>query len=291
MKLIFDGIEITPTQMIPQPEFTYEQNNKGLYDLIGKGNGGASDGGSGASAELLTPIKVTSPIGNIPSGAEYGTGTKLEKLWHDALEKELPPSVSLSMTPSTSLYETGTTIEKITLTATVTEKSNSLSKVEFYKGSTLIDSANVSQSGNVSVIVENVTSNTTFKCVVTDDKGLSANATKSVSFAPKQYYGIKEFDESLSDKNLMVTVDNITSLPSYLKTDRGCVIANFTLNYGNVYYAYPKSLGELTYISDGMFDYISTFVHSTLKINNVDYYVYCFDLNLGFSSAVTYTFR
>ena len=91
-----------------------------------------------SNPKLKESLTATVEIGTVTNGKTYPVGTDMEQIIRDMLIKYLPPSVSLSTTPATRLYDIVTdSISTILLKVAVTKKTNPVTKVSFYAGDTL----------------------------------------------------------------------------------------------------------------------------------------------------------
>lgn len=241
-----------------------EVKDDGLYVKIS---------GSGSLEEALT---ATNAIGSVTSGKTYTKGTSLEKIIRDILIKEEAPTVTLTLTPSATLYDVvNDTLSSIKLTATVTKKTYDVAKVEWYAGTTLINTKTTAVGGAFDFTYTPSTpinKTVVFKVVVTDVKGKSSNVTKTVEFIAKSYNGTVADTMTLDT----VTEDDIKALNDTLKNSRKYVYSGINMVYGKVLYAYPKSLGALTSIMDkkNNFNYTATYDKVEMTIDGIAYYVY-----------------
>ena len=227
------------------------------------------------SAALQEPLTATVEIGTVTNGKTYPRGTNLEQIIRDMLIKYTPPAVSLSTTPSTRLYDIVTdSVTTILLKATVTKKTQNVTKVAFYVGDTLVNeiTTGVAAGGNFQYQYTPDTAihtDTTFKATATDGKQTSTS-TFSINFVAKSYYGICDAD--VSDPSETV----IKSGTSNLKDTRNLTYSGITTSWGKVFYAYPKSFGALTYIKDEVnnINYFDSFQRSEVQVDGIAYYCY-----------------
>ena len=228
-----------------------------------------------SNSELNESLTATVEIGTVTSGKTYAKGTRLEQIIRDMLIKYLPPAVSLSATPSTRLYDIVTdTISTILLKATVTKKTQNVTKVAFYAGDTLINeiTSGVASGGNFQYQYTPATpinTDITFKATATDGKQTSTS-NFAIKFVAKSYYGICDADVSDPDET------TIKSGTSVLKDTRNLNYTGITTNWGKVFYAYPKSFGALTYIKDEVnnVNYFDSFQRSEKTVDGIAYYCY-----------------
>jgi hypothetical protein len=244
--------------------------------ILHKTDGSSIDCGAIApGAQLQQPLTANTPIGSVTNGKTYPKGTTLETIIRDMLISYTPPSISLTTTPSTKLYDiVEDTVSTILLKATATKKSNPITKVSFSVGSTVVNEITARVAGGGSFQYQYtpetpINTDTTFKATVTDGKQ-TATSTFAIKFVAKSYYGI--CDANVSDPDA-TTIKGGTSV---LKDTKNLTYSNITTNWGKVFYAYPKSFGALTYIKDEVnnINYFDSFQRSEKKVDGIDYYCY-----------------
>lgn len=218
---------------------------------------------------------TTESQGSISSGQTISANTPVWKVVKDILVKYQPPTISLSTTPSTRLYDiVNDSISTILLKGTVTKKSKPVTKVSFYVGDTLLNevTTGVADGGNFQYQYTPTTpirSEVTFKATTTDGQQ-STNSSVTIKFVGKSYYGI--CDASVSDPD----ETTIKSGSNTLKDTRTYTYSGITTNWGKVFYAYPKSFGALTSIKDEVnnINYWDSFQRSEVSVDGITYYCY-----------------
>lgn len=226
------------------------------------------------SAQLQEPLTATVEIGTVTNGKTYAKGTNLEQIIRDMLIKYTPPAVSLSTTPSTRLYDIVTdSVATILLKANVAKKTNPVTKVCFYVGDTLLNeiTTGVVSGGNFQFQYDPATAirtDTTFKATATDGKQ-TTTSTFSIKFVGKSYYGI--CDASVSDPDETI----IKSGNTILKDTKTWTYSGITADYAKVFYAFPKSFGEITKVVDPVNNlvYTNDFQKSVQTIDGIEYNV------------------
>ena len=114
----------------------------------------------------------------------------------------------------------------------------------------------------------NITSDTTYKVVVTNVEGKTVTSTLSVKFYNPYYHGVT--NKGINDVN----VTDITSMTKDISA-KGTKTYNYTSNNLYCTVAFPKSYGQLSSILDGNgFQNLDSWVFKEIEINNVPYYVY-----------------
>ena len=227
------------------------------------------------TAKTTSAITATENIGSVTSGKTYPTGTNLENIIKDILVKYQPPTISLSTTPATKLYDiVNDSISTILLKGAVTKKSKPVTNVSFYVDDTLLNevTTGVADGGNFQYQYTPATpikTDVTFKATTTDGQQ-STNSTVTIKFVGKSYYGI--CDASVSDPD----ETTIKSGSNTLKDTKTYTYSGITTNWGKVFYAYPKSFGVLTSIKDEInnINYWGSFQRSEVLVDGITYYCY-----------------
>lgn len=239
-------------------------------------NGTTIDAGAiTVTAKTTSAITATENIGSVTSGKTYPTGTNLENIIKDILVKYQPPTISLSTTPSTRLYDiVNDSISTILLKGAVTKKSKPVTKVSFYVGDTLLNevATGVADGGNFQYQYTPTTpirSDVTFKATTTDGQQ-STNSFVTIKFVGKSYYGI--CDASVSE----MTETIAKSGSSVLKDTKAWTYSNINADYNKVFYVYPKSFGELSKIFDPVnsINYTNSFDKMSVEIDGIAYWAY-----------------
>jgi hypothetical protein len=254
----------------------------------------ALDSALSSGAKLEQSLTVSNPIGSATNGKVYPKDTKIETVIRDMLIKEVAPSLTLAIVPSTTLYDVvDTVISAITMKATCTKNTYNLSKVEFYLDNVLKYTQNISASGTYQYDMTWATpTNTDFtlKAVVYDSKSgtpMSASKSITVKFVGKSYYGYVADDVGIPTENQVKALQN-----NVLKDTKNLKYSNITFNYNKVVYAYPSSFGNLSSIKDeiGNFDYTSSFSKQNLIIDSIPYTLYIQN-DASASDSVELTFK
>ena len=223
------------------------------------------------------PVLTEALSPNVTMGSlktSYPVGTSLEEIIRDMLTEKIPPVTTMTLSPSTLLYdEVNGSIPSLTINATITKKTNGIAKVEFYINNTLVHtvSSGMASGGSVPYIYNTVINDDTeVKVVTTDTEGLSSTAKKTITFIGNSYYGIVE--PTLSDATEAI----VKTLNKSLKNTKKFLYSGINCDYNKIVYAYPSELGKLTSIMDKVnnFNYTSSFQLSTKTIDGIEYYVY-----------------
>lgn len=236
--------------------------------FVMKGEGGSLDGNDLLDEE----ITFSEECFGIEANTTFPIGTPLEEIIKQMANKMVLPTVRLTSSLSTLVYEIGTTVNNgITLTANVTRGSSDITKVEFFKNNTSVNviTTNVASGGNFTHSDgNNISADTTYKVVVTNVEGKTVTSTLSVKFYNPYYHGVTS--KGIND----VTVTDISAMTKDISA-KGTKTYNYTSNNLYCTIAFPKSYGQLSSILDGNgFQNLDSWVFKEIEINSVPYYVY-----------------
>lgn len=183
------------------------------------------------------------------------------------------PSVTLALNPSPAVREFGDTAASITLTATITKKSQDIEKLEILRGASVVHTnTSPNKDGGAITYTDNSILNATtiYKARVHDAKG-SVETSKTVTFVYPSYAGV-----TTSAAPTQAAIKVMTKLVT-AKTN---TIHKYTANGERFVLAYPKSYGVLTSILDpNNFETINSYARTEVDITGLDgtvqaYYVY-----------------
>ena len=232
-----------------------------------------------AESKITRDITVNSEIGSYKPGDKISAGTDLTDVIEKLVSKYQAPIVTVTLTPSTTLYEKGVdTITSLKITTTITKKSNPIKSIKWYMGSSELDeytadnTTGLSGGGTFDYNYSGTISNdVTIKVVVTDSENKTVTKEIPIKFVGMSYYGI------LSDSVTTVGESDITSLNKILKDKKEYVYLGITTDYGKICYAFPKSFGALTSIKDTVnnINYTNSFTRTEITMSNgLEYYCY-----------------
>lgn len=233
-----------------------------------KSVGGALDklfeNGGGVLEEKLDP--------NVSMGsvkASYPVGTSIEEIIRDMLTEKIAPAVSIVINPSATLYDiVNDSVSSLTINATITKKTNDITKVEYFVNDVLVHTNTSATNGGSFPYVYNAVINktTTVKVVVTDTEGMSSVATKKIEFVGRSYYGYIEPEVEVTESVIKTLQNNV------LQNTKALTYSGITCAYHRIVYCYDKAFGELTTIIDPInnFSYNSSFEKKTVVVDNVE---------------------
>lgn len=181
------------------------------------------------------------------------------------------PNITLSISPSSRIYNDGETINGVMLNTTLVFGNKSLLTIKYYKNGILIGTKNNNILINDAFLDGNIITNDTSYYVVIDDGITQVQSNDiDITFVTNFYTGVIG-DVSISE-NLIKSLE-IIKLP---KTDNQ---KSYILNDEKIIYCYPQYYGNLKSIIDSEgFNVIGSFVVSSinLTLNNkiISYQIY-----------------
>ena len=225
----------------------------------------------GGSSDKFTRDDLTAvTVGGLNSGSSVKNKTTKEVL-ESILFPYQKPTVSFSISPNTTVYESGTTVSSIKFTISATKKSDSIQSIKVYDGSTLLTTitSGVANGGTFTYTYScNITSNTTLKVEVSDGTS-TVSATKNITFANKSYYGFVADGTTVNETVIKALQNNV------LKTSKALNYTGINCTDSKIVYAYPQNQGLLSSILDGSgFDYIDSYDCTNTTVDGVNYNVY-----------------
>ena len=228
-------------------------------------------GGGSGSSEVFDRTDLTAvTVGGLNSGSSVKNKTTKEVL-ESILFPYQKPTVSFSISPNTTVYESGTTVSSIKFTISATKKSDIIQSIKVYNGSTLLTTitSGVASGGTFTYTYScNITSNTTLKVEVSDGTS-TVSATKNITFANKSYYGFVADGTTVNETVIKALQNNV------LKTSKALNYTGINCTDSKIVYAYPQNQGLLSSILDGNgFDYIDSYDYTNITVNGVNYNVY-----------------
>lgn len=208
--------------------------------------------------------------GGIKKGVSFA-GATVQEMFEALISPKLPPTITIRLAPSNTIYKKGTKLNNLKVIATPTKGTDALSKIEWFKDGTLIhteDNGVTSGGAKQFEIAGELTANVTFKVVVTDIGGLTGEASQTIKFINPFYMGIVD--------STNVTPAILESLTMVLNDKLPYTWENITMSNKRACIAYPSNLGALTSVKDGNgFDVLGAFEKTNVTVNGVVYFCYC----------------
>lgn len=234
-------------------------------------------GGGGGDAELENDVTSNIAVGAIPSGTTIHQGMTFTQFVTKLLVTEVAPTINFSISKSGAASPGSSYVETLTVACTNMGSAAKIKTIAWYENETLkqTDTINSPTTGSWTYTMPTATTeSTTFKAVVTytesDNTDEIVTKTASITFASNKYYG-----DVPTATPTEAQVKALTATPAI---SRGGVY-QFTCDDTHPCYAYPKSLGLITAITDpNGFSLMNSFAHVemtfTIDGSSVDYYVY-----------------
>lgn len=245
-------------------------------------------------AILSEDIVATTVIGSVTNGKRYAVGTSLEDVLRDILISYSKPTVSLTISPSTEVYDAvEDTLASISTTAKVVKGTNQIQTLTFYVDNEeevkmtagIADGGSFSNSHNFNQPI-----NKTFILKATANDGVNnVTATKTITFVGKSYWGY------VPETVTQLTEDDVKSLQNRtLKNSKNLIYSNIPIPQdGELYkicYCYPKQLSNLTKIVDSNgFSYFDSYERQEVAVDGIPYNCYIMIDGSG-SDGATHTY-
>lgn len=217
-------------------------------------------------------MATVNALGGIAAGTTF-SDMPITELLTKLLYPYIKPTISAKANPTNGgTFERGTAVEVTSIIATVTKKSENITKVEVFDGSTSLGVKVDGSTGTLTFPVDiSVTVNgKKFTAKVTDATGtvVSAN-TGTFTFIDPYYYGVMDDGETFDKVNMTKLIQS-----------KGNKELIFNSNNQKMVFAYPKSYGILKKIIDpNSFDVTSTWSYEEVNVTAIDgtsvaYYIY-----------------
>lgn len=248
---------IDTTGVVKPDGTTITITDDGTITAIGGGNG---------SVSLTEDITTNIEVGGIKSGTLLRTGLTFDEYVRMVHVTYLAPGVTLTITPSTTLYKVGTTVTGLVAKVTVTKKSEDITKIEFLVNDVVKETVttDVTNGGTFNYTVEDFSTDTTIKAIVYDTSS-NVPKTSTVKFVSPYYCGTTDD---------IPTADTIVTLTELVES-KGSKTRTVTCSNKHVVIAYPASYGKLTSILDGNgFENLTDYTNIQETINSVNYEIY-----------------
>lgn len=286
-----DGAVQTQSMIVPKgeagesPTIESEETDEGTKLIITDSEGTKEiliKGGSSATYTDSTGAGVT--LGGFSAG-ETSSNLSFQDAFYKLLHPYTKPVVTIGIAPTTTIYEAGSSISSLKITANVTKKSKDIVNVKFYLDGILLSTItdDVANGGKFSytytTTITGTNGNSHVVKVTTTDGTNEVSAQTVIYFIGKSYYG------SL-DNSSAVNESNILALSSALKNSKSATYT-FTTEFGRFVYAYPTSLGDLSSIKDNVnnLNYTDSVTKTTMTINDISYNVYYLTDSAGFDNV------
>ena len=229
------------------------------------------------SNTLETDMTVINSIGGISAGSNLNGMTTLEIL-NKLIFPYVAPTYSVVGTPNGGFYEKGNNQVITNVKVTVTKKSEKITKIEVFDGSTslgYLEGVDIENGGtfNFNVNVEVNSINKQLTVTITDASNNSyTTKTGTFNFIYPYYVGVCEVNDEITETLIKGLIKRIEA--------KGSKSISYTTNNQKMVFAYPSSYGNIVKILDpNSFDVTNTFNKTAISIIGLDgtaqnYYVY-----------------
>lgn len=222
----------------------------------------------------------TVEIGGIPIGY-VSDGISLTELIDAMLHPYKAPNVSVSMSPSTTLYELGSVIKTLTLNVKTTQGSENISDVTLLRDGNNLKTSSIA---NFSQTVEDIKANSTFNAYARDEKKITYSNTLYINFVDPIYIG------ALSN----VTTSEIKKMTKIIANPSS---QSYTYNITNqkMCIAFPSNWKLKSIFDVNGFDITSSFSSQLFNMICLDgksksYTVYCSNITSQKNFTVKFNF-
>lgn len=231
-----------------------------------------------ANVTYISDKPSTVAIGGLPLGYT-SDGISIVELIDNMLHPYKAPSISLSITPSNTLYELGATISSLTLKATITQGSNDITSLVFLK-----DGSPLPSTSNTTLTQSNIRNNVTYSAYVSDNINRINSNSINIKFINPIYIGSLSEVNSTNIKAMTKKIVNVGS-QSY----------TYTINNKKMCIAFPSGWTLKNIIDPNGFDITQSFTSETVNIycldgNSKPYTVYSSEFTSQSSFTVKFNF-
>ena len=236
-----------------------------------------SGGGGGGDAELEEAVTANTAAGAIEVGTTLPQGMTFTEFVKALVIAEVDPTINFSISQSGTVPSGSSYTETLTCAVTNMGSATKIKTISWYEGETLKRTDNVNSTVPATwtyTMSTATTETTTFKAVVTytSSKGIdvSTEKTATITFGSYKYYGeVFSLDPTEAQVKALTEVAGNSRAGAY----------PFTIDDSRACYAYPKSFGALTKITDpNGFNLFYSFTRTeqtyTIGGQSVEYYRY-----------------
>ena len=235
-----------------------------------------------SEAKYTNSEPIVTQLGGIKVGETFDNVPVADMLTKLLYPYTVPTINTMTATATGGVFEKGTSVSVTAMSVIVGKKSSKLAKVEFLRAGTVVDTitAGLPTTGTATIRSTQaltIDTNTTLSAKVYDSEATAGTASTNgptYTFVDPYFYG------SIND-GTAITSAVINGLTKRIET-KGTKGYTFTHSNAKAVFAYPKSYGKLSKITDpNGFDVTGTFsvseVTVTVKSGDVAYYVYAND--------------
>ena len=225
--------------------------------------------GEGSTCDWTTNIAC----GGLAKGTDL-TDKTIKEVLKAMTVTYILPNCTVTFSNTNSLIKKGTSINVTVTSKSFVKGTNNISKIEFYKGTTLANTQTYTTNTTYTYTISDINTDTTLKVRVydTEDKYKEVS-TKSYKFVYPSYKAIVDVSSVPSASELATLIS--TTDNEFLLDKKNYTWSGITMTNKRICYAYPKSYGALSSIKDANnFEVLGSFTKLETKINSVDYILY-----------------
>jgi len=220
-----------------------------------------------ANTKYTNANPIVEPIGGIEAGDTFDA-VGMSALMTQLLYPYVAPTITGTSSVASTVAEKGTTVNVTYVDAVVVKKSEAISKVALYNGSTLVEekTSDVAAGGTFRFTQSiAITADTVLKVKATDAKPTTVEADAAeYTFVYPFFHGVVAKNATTLDSAAVLALTKDVSV-------KGNKTYAFTMADQCAVIAYPASYGDLTAIRDEHgFNNIANFTKSVVAVTGTD---------------------
>ena len=225
--------------------------------------------GEGSTCDWTTNIAC----GGLAKGTDL-TDKTIKEVLKAMTVTYILPNCTVVFSNANTLIKKGTSINVTVTSKSFVKGTNNISKIEFYKGNTVVNTQTYINNTNYTYTINDINTDTTLKVRVYDTEGKYKEvSTKSYKFVYPSYKAIVDVPNIPTASELVTLIS--TTDNEFLLDKKNYTWSGITMTNKRMCYAYPKSYGVLSSIKDANnFEVLNSFTKLETKINSVDYILY-----------------
>ena len=233
-----------------------------------------------AGGVYQSSVPSTVEVGGIPKGFTATDGVSVNDLLYQMLHPSQAPTVTLSISPNVTLYELGTSVPSISLTATAVKGSNTIQTVAITRDGSVLSKG----STTLTTTATKVRSATVFGAYISDGTSTVYSEEIRVNFVNPIYVGV---------------LDNITATAIQGLTKRvvevGTQSYTFNMDSKRMCIAVPSGWALSSIVDQNGFVITNSFTVTSVNISCLDgvtraYQVYYSDITSQNNFTVEFNF-